>query len=624
MWHSVRMSDQLRMHTPKEPRATGSREAEHCDLDLTSVCVRSGVVRLPQRMLRWFTNGVVAQSGGEDLSLTFEPPRALHGLASFITANELRANDRIRFTFEGGVVHLSAVRRERKRLGAGQQASRWHSAREGLTEGGADRREMATPAPDGRPGVGTDPVLGAADAGTVAPDPSLAPEPIVEVDASSVTRAAATASPAPRASDGGTATGREPWAVSDTSVRAVRRVRIEAGPAHAASAHAPQPVDTADARQVWAKNHHARWRPLDALDSEPVEPAEDTGPAYPETTVRVIRRSARAPSTASTSNPAAARSVDAGERDGGEHGAGDRARAATERSSSTPAPETPSGAARQAPPGIPRPTPERLHPAPKAAGPGPAEERRGGFLGSLARLGLRFQGERDDREASSLDEPEREHVAAEFVPVPVRARAHVPARSEAPYAEAPAPRGSSTATGGPTRVPIAEADDGFGDGFLDIEDIAGEARAPVGAAGAAASSAAHDASHRSTASARHQPEGARSVTKDARSGDGAGPPADAGRSSEPSFPPTASAASPSDPTTAGTPTPARLEDDIDLMAAFLARPATPAIVRAERVAEELGMSVERAERALDRLSENRERFDRIRPGAYMVRQRQKT
>src|SRR5690606_31892923 len=396
----------------------------------------------------------------------------------------------------------------------------------------------------------------------------------------------------------------------------------EAGPAPAATAHAPQPVDTADARQVWAKNHHARWRPLDALDAEPVESAEDTGPAYPETTVRVIRRSAQAPTSASGWNPTGARGGDAGERHGADHASADAARSGSEHPNSTPDAATANGAARQVPPGIPRPMPERLHPAPTAAGPSATEERRGGFLGSLARLGLRFQGERDDRGASSLDEPAREHAAAELVPVAVRASAPVLARAEAPYAEAQLPRGGSTHTSGPTRMPAGEDDDGFGDGFLDIEDVGRNARAPTAAAEAAGPAAEPGASLRPTANASHAPTGARSVTEDARSSDVGGRPADAGPATDRTFPHAAPAAPPSEPITADGP--ARLEDDIDLLAAFLARPSTPAIVRAERVAEELGMSVERAERALDRLSENRERFDRIRPGAYMVRQRQRT
>lgn len=63
------------------------------------------------------------------------------------------------------------------------------------------------------------------------------------------------------------------------------------------------------------------------------------------------------------------------------------------------------------------------------------------------------------------------------------------------------------------------------------------------------------------------------------------------------------------------------EEDIDAVGAYLARPDVPAIVRAERVAEELGLAVERADGALDRISENSEHLSRIRAGAYMLRRR---
>jgi len=63
------------------------------------------------------------------------------------------------------------------------------------------------------------------------------------------------------------------------------------------------------------------------------------------------------------------------------------------------------------------------------------------------------------------------------------------------------------------------------------------------------------------------------------------------------------------------------EEDIGAVEAYLARPDVPAIVRAERVAEELGLAVARAEGVLDRISENSERLSRIRAGAYMLRRR---
>lgn len=64
-----------------------------------------------------------------------------------------------------------------------------------------------------------------------------------------------------------------------------------------------------------------------------------------------------------------------------------------------------------------------------------------------------------------------------------------------------------------------------------------------------------------------------------------------------------------------------LDADVAAVAAYLARPDIPAIVRAERVAETLAMSVARADAALDRIAEDSERLSRIRALAYMVRRR---
>ena len=55
------------------------------------------------------------------------------------------------------------------------------------------------------------------------------------------------------------------------------------------------------------------------------------------------------------------------------------------------------------------------------------------------------------------------------------------------------------------------------------------------------------------------------------------------------------------------------------LSAHLASPNTPAIVRSDVLAEQLGLEPERCERALERLSENRDRVSRIRKGAYMIR-----
>ncbi len=61
--------------------------------------------------------------------------------------------------------------------------------------------------------------------------------------------------------------------------------------------------------------------------------------------------------------------------------------------------------------------------------------------------------------------------------------------------------------------------------------------------------------------------------------------------------------------------------DMAAVRSYLSDPEVPAIVRTERVAEALAISVPRAEQALDRVSEESEQLSRIRPGAYMLRRR---
>lgn len=595
MWQSVRMSDQLRMHTPKEPRATGSREGEQCELDLTSVCVRSGVVQVPQRMLTWFTEGFVAQANGEELALTFEPPRALRGMAPFFEKNQLRANDRVRFTLDGGVVHLIAVRRERKRPETDPQPSRWASVRGSVEDAHEERRDARASAK----GVERDVPVGERHGGALPDGPFTGSDDPADLDVSPDT-----ASLDGRAGDDRVDATRGPWGDAGASVRAVRRVRIEGGPSPAATAGTPRPVDRADARQVWAKKHQARWRPLDAFFANPVEPAEDTGPAYPETTVRVIRRSGGSSSAPTTWNGPTGRpekAVDPREVD--------RKRDGAERSATRE--EGVVTAAAGAAPAIPRPTPERLHPASTAATSRATEERRKGIFSTLAHLGLRFQGD-GHAKASSLDAPEREPVAGAPVPVPVPVsasrRTNTPARelaAERPMGAATTdewtPPTASRRSYDPTPPSATALDDAFGDGFVDMDDLGGPDHGPVGSLAGPTPPSTSAPSTGGLSTGAPPPVRARPSTPD-------GGVSTAARPDHGMYDPGP---------------PATLEDDIALLAAFLSQPTTPAIVRTERVAEELGMSVERAEHALGRLSEDRERFDRIRPGAYMVRQRQR-
>src|SRR5690606_38517446 len=62
-----------------------------------------------------------------------------------------------------------------------------------------------------------------------------------------------------------------------------------------------------------------------------------------------------------------------------------------------------------------------------------------------------------------------------------------------------------------------------------------------------------------------------------------------------------------------------LEHDVLTLSTHLALPGTPAIVRSDVLAEQLGLGLDRCERALERLTEQRDRISRIRKGAYMIR-----
>src|SRR5690554_5952065 len=89
------------------------------ELNLTSVCVSSGVIQLPLKMLEFFASGTVAaELDGETVDLAFQAPRRLSGLREHFAERGLRSNDRVRFSLEvdgDRVVALEAtcVRRER-------------------------------------------------------------------------------------------------------------------------------------------------------------------------------------------------------------------------------------------------------------------------------------------------------------------------------------------------------------------------------------------------------------------------------------------------------------------------------------------------------------------------------
>lgn len=245
------------MYTRQTQPAAGPRAAGTYVVDLTSVCVRSGTLRLPLSLIGRFGEGeqtVIAD--GEELKIDFQAPRTLSGLAPFFERAELKPNDRVRFEFDGDRLLLQSQKR---------QASR------GSKES---------------PGAGAAaPVTAASErTGSAAVPPSrltargLFPAP------SQLLESGAEAQPA---NDGGNAQASQPEQV----VRAVKRVRIEGGLPPRSDTVPPKPRDLASSREVWARRQQASWRSLDTTIAGPVVPPEEAAEAFSESTVRVVRRS---------------------------------------------------------------------------------------------------------------------------------------------------------------------------------------------------------------------------------------------------------------------------------------------------------------------------------------------
>lgn len=251
--------------------AAGPRASETFVVDLTSVCLKSGTVRLPLSMIGRFSEGQhKVTAGGEELLLEFEAPRTLTGLAPFFERTELKANDRVQFVFDGQRLELTALKRERPR-----------SSRP-VAPLNADSDVTSSAA-----AVGT-------GHGHVRSEPRLtgrglypAPAELVEVDAE---RQPAKADEAEaHDADAAAISAGDQW--RDTSVRAVRRVRIEGGMPPRADTAPPKPVDRASAHDVWARRQQAAWRSLDTMIAGPVVPPEEAAEAFSESTIRVVRRS---------------------------------------------------------------------------------------------------------------------------------------------------------------------------------------------------------------------------------------------------------------------------------------------------------------------------------------------
>src|SRR5690554_3026362 len=111
------------MNNRETRSAAGPGAAETFVVDLTSVCLRSGTVRLPLSLIGRFSEGQHrVTAGGEERVIEFEAPRTLLGLAPFFEREGLKANDRVLFEFDGDRLTLSAEKRERPRSSGSRPA----------------------------------------------------------------------------------------------------------------------------------------------------------------------------------------------------------------------------------------------------------------------------------------------------------------------------------------------------------------------------------------------------------------------------------------------------------------------------------------------------------------------
>jgi len=647
------MAAKQMMHNLVNPPAAVSRAAPTHVLDLTSWCVKSGSVQLPQTLLGRFSPGKVkAQCDGGELDLEFRAPRVLAGLGGYFERHGLRANDRIEFTFEGDSLRLTCHQREKQRreAAAGPPSQRPASA--------------ATGAPilpqRGATDANTGPRRRASD-WTEAVDREVAESAVrrrerAEEAASKGITVDRFGGPVEDLVPGHAPQRRRPADSAPDSApgaasRKVTTVRIEGGVPVQPSPGMVRPKDASSAHQVWAHQQDAHWHPLDALrEAERGDASQD--PGFSDTVVRAYRRSANGglQQEPLTSRPAAE-----------DHGArvepASGKQAPRQRSNDSTPPTTFSRDAEAAgADSLPaRPTrgapgfqaPERsegLHRRealpPETAMNGPslglvaesraADERyfrgdepgleesaaKGPHRGVISRIGLRLGIGRERAAGAGAGDPYAgaPREATHAVPAP-----HDASSAASPYRTAPRPlrpnglagtdgplQGRHAAASTSQHAPASQADAPSYRGLAEAEAPAGPFEGAAGTIQGAAGPSSEAAPER-----RSPPVAVATALQDAL----LDPDADVARPADERT--TARAAE-----TPRAPAPtASVSDDAAFLRNYLLRPGTPAIVRSIDLAEKLGMSPERALRAMDRLSEERARFSRIRDGAYMVRQK---
>lgn len=564
------------------------------ELDLTSVCVGSGVVQLPLKMQALFVaGGVPAIVDGEELLLSFIEPRRLSGFKEHFERRGLRSNDKLRFEVEVAgekSVALVAASIKRERSKPAQQRTTFEQGAPGTTADAAGTEQLSR---------------------------------------SQVSSA---------------------WGASDNGrqVRAVRKVRVEGGaplPVSPAAQRFGQQTPGEDARRPGDRvtgrgaKDYSGWAPLDGLSSEGDQQLLAQGD-YPEATVREVRRSrigADRDQEAQT-DPEVAWAV-AGNGQAVPPLFAHGVEVVEPRAHAGPEPARRAAWAAQPVEGREASTARAVDAGPDiveqvSIQPVPAMVEVLVTAASAAAPLQQLVGE-----TASLRVPQAPHLPAPRIPVPrntaagstwqptaasgfnnsepsgvVRqprlieetdltplreAVAPPMARSAESQRGAPAESSSAAFSTAPVRAkwtaPRAIDDAEFGGEYL------------------------HSGRSLETALLHESDEvarpDARTTAADERGNPGAEQPTasfpDAGHMpAQPREEPVRVQQHAK---------PARLEDDLRLIEAYLDRPSTPAIVRSEVIAIELGMDDQRSERALERLSENRDRVSRIRKGAYMVK-----
>lgn len=519
-------------------------------LDLTSICVRSGALQLPSKMLTHFEDGVVkAAAGGGEVELTFTQPRTLSGLRQFFESQGLKANDRLRIEVDdsAGTARLKVI---------------------------AERRERPRPA-DAK---------------------------------ASVTAQARFAGPTRGPTIGESA---DPSAM----VRVVRKVRIEAQPTASAPASEQR---HATERVVNGKNTAAlldrRWSSLAGDQTQPaVASSASSADLEPLTSVRVVRRGQQRQETAASTREPAREALREPERSAAPP---QTVRADIESEARNPLSALLPLAGRKSEP-------------PTAGGDAANARRAPGH--KLSRFGVRFWSDRGA--AQPLRDADAELIGdADVVEDEVAAEAPVAAQATPRPAQHVATAEEAEADVEVVQEPLiaavtsGEKERQAFDAFLGDAEQADSRPSAIwrrAARGPAPRQASNSQAPGFTPPAMSETPAPVPVPthrpQPTRPGDLSSQALARGevrvaplRGSVPEAVETAAQ-------TQAPPKTLSVEDVMPRINQYLMRPETPAIVQTRVLADELKLELELAELAMERLSEDRDRFNRIRPGAYMVR-----